>query len=193
MRGVTVGGTRLVVVNVEGRFCAFEDRCPHQGLALSAGRLEGHVLTCPAHEWEYDVTTGAGVNPRGARLRRFPVKLDGADVCVDLDRTAMTRDADQVGPVLQVGAASDGVLRALLEDNPGASVVERGGYVRVLVPHRCQLKRATVERHTGASFRLPGDLEMVMSSFKGRLSVGEDVVVWELGRDAGRVSGGGPT
>src|SRR5262249_49727083 len=162
MRSITVEGTKLVVVNVDGRFCAFEDRCAHQGLELSTGRLDGKVLTCAAHEWQYDVTTGAGVNPRGARLRTFPVKVDGADLYVDASAT--TSEADQVGPVLQAGTASAAVLRALLEDNPAASVIERGGYVRVLVARRCQLKRATVEKHTGAPFRLPGDLEMVMSS-----------------------------
>jgi nitrite reductase/ring-hydroxylating ferredoxin subunit len=183
MRSITVGGTKLVVVNVEGHFCAFQDRCPHQGLELSTGRLEGKVLTCAAHEWKYDVTTGAGVNPRGAHLRTCPVKVEGGNLTVDIDASAKAPVAEEVGPVLHPGTASEAVVRALLEDNPAASVIERGGYLRVLVARRCELKRATIEKHTGASFRLPSDLEMVMPSFKGRLTIREDLVVWELGRD----------
>jgi toluene monooxygenase system ferredoxin subunit len=177
MRRVDVEGKKVLVVNVEGRFCAFEDRCAHQAMELSKGRLEGKVLTCPAHEWQYDVTTGLGVNPRGACLRQFPIKVEGADVQVEVELDTK----EHVGPVLlQGGASSEAVLRALLEDNPLATMTERGGYVRVLVPRRCRLSRATVEKHAQTPFRLPADLEILMPSFKGRLTIDAEEVVWEF-------------
>jgi hypothetical protein len=84
-----------------------------------------------------------------------------------------------VGPVLARGALCDAVLRALEEENPRLACVDRGAYVRVYVPVRCVLPRAAVERHTGQPFRLPGDLEGIMPSFKGRLRMTEDEAVWE--------------
>jgi len=36
-----------------------------------------------------------------------------------------------------------------------------------------------LERHRGAPFTLPADLEAIMSSFKGRLSMSEDEVCWD--------------
>jgi toluene monooxygenase system ferredoxin subunit len=83
--GVTVGGRRVVLVNVEGEIRAYEDRCAHQAYPLSRGRLDGRVLTCALHEWKYDATTGASINPRGACLRRFAVQIRGDEVMVDVD------------------------------------------------------------------------------------------------------------
>jgi toluene monooxygenase system ferredoxin subunit len=82
--GVVVSGRPVLLVNVEGMVCAFEDRCRHKGIALSQGKLEGHVLTCAVHGWIYDVCTGQGINPESARLLRFPVRIEGNDILVDV-------------------------------------------------------------------------------------------------------------
>ncbi len=85
MAGVIVGGARVLLVNVDGEIRAFADRCAHQAFPLSKGRLDGAVLTCAAHEWQYDATTGESVNPRGLCLRRFAVRIEGGDVLVDVE------------------------------------------------------------------------------------------------------------
>jgi toluene monooxygenase system ferredoxin subunit len=41
-------------------------------------------LTCGAHEWQFDARTGRGVNPASACLHRYPVRLDGEQIFVDL-------------------------------------------------------------------------------------------------------------
>ena len=82
--GVVVGGRPVLLVNVEGTVCAYEDRCRHKGVALSLGRLEGHVLSCSVHGWLYDARTGIGINPESATLPRFPVRIEGNDVLVDV-------------------------------------------------------------------------------------------------------------
>jgi toluene monooxygenase system ferredoxin subunit len=87
MQGLVLSGRRVVVVRVEGCVSAFEDKCPHLGVPLSEGSLDGDVLTCRAHGWSYDVRTGRGVNPEDARLVRFPARVDGGDVLVDPSRS----------------------------------------------------------------------------------------------------------
>jgi hypothetical protein len=88
--------------------------------------------------------------------------------------------AGWVGPVLQPGELSRAVVAALRELNPELEVVDRGGYLRVLAPGPCRLSAASVARHAGARFRLPSDLESIMSSFKGRLHITADEARWEL-------------
>jgi len=34
------------------------DGCLHDDSSLGSGKLEGKVVTCRAHGWRYDVTTG---------------------------------------------------------------------------------------------------------------------------------------
>jgi hypothetical protein len=82
--------------------------------------------------------------------------------------------------VLQSGPVTEAVVAAIRAQNAGARVVDRGAYVRVLCPGRCVVTRAAIEAATGAAFRLPGDLELIMSSFKGRFAVTSDEARWEL-------------
>jgi hypothetical protein len=84
-----------------------------------------------------------------------------------------------VGPVLRSGPLTQAALAAILELNPAAHFDDRGSYVRVLVVGVCRLKRETLEKHAGMPLAFPGDLEGIMASFKGRLSLNEDEARWE--------------
>ena len=80
-----VAEDRLVAVfNVGGQFYALDGLCPHQGGPLGRGRLEGSVVTCPWHGWQFDVKTGQHqVNPR-LKHPLLPVKTEGDDLFVDV-------------------------------------------------------------------------------------------------------------
>ena len=85
MLGRVVSGRRVLLLNVGGVPVAFEDRCAHLGVPLSEGRLDGSVLSCRAHKWEYDVQTGRGRNPASARLKPLAVKVEGDGIWVDVE------------------------------------------------------------------------------------------------------------
>ncbi|MEA3217424.1 MAG: toluene monooxygenase system ferredoxin subunit [Acidimicrobiia bacterium] len=84
MRRATVGGTNLLLCNIEGEVFAYEDRCPHLARPLSEGRLDGPTLICAAHEWTFELRTGRGVNPANSCLRHFAVQVDDEAIMVDL-------------------------------------------------------------------------------------------------------------
>lgn len=83
-----------------------------------------------------------------------------------------------VGPVLHGGLRAAAVVAAIKARHPDAHVLDRGGYVRVLVPGECRVTREDIERAAGGRFELPGDLEAVMSSFVGRFVVTDREAVW---------------
>ena len=37
------------------------------------------------HLWEFDVVAGKGVNPDHAEIAKYPVKIEGEDVLVDVE------------------------------------------------------------------------------------------------------------
>jgi MmoB/DmpM family len=84
-----------------------------------------------------------------------------------------------VGPVLRAGAIARIVVEILKEAHPDAVVVDRGAYLRVLVGSPCVLTAAAVENRTGEPFHLPQDLEKIMVSFQGRLTLSQREAVWE--------------
>jgi len=79
-----VGGRSVAVFNVEGRFHALDNECPHRGGPLGDGELSGAVVSCPWHAWRWDVTTGANVNNPAVRIACFPVTVEDGAILVDL-------------------------------------------------------------------------------------------------------------
>ena len=80
---ITLDGIKVVVVKIDDEVHAYEDRCAHLGAQLSSGTLAGNVLTCAVHHWQYDATTGRGINPASACLKRFTVKIEAGVIYVD--------------------------------------------------------------------------------------------------------------
>lgn len=95
-RIVEIDGRSIGVFNVDGRFYALRNTCPHQGAPLCQGSLggtaapsrpgeyvwerEGEILTCPWHGWEFDVTTGRSIfNPHRTRVRSYEVRVEPVD------------------------------------------------------------------------------------------------------------------
>jgi nitrite reductase (NADH) small subunit/3-phenylpropionate/trans-cinnamate dioxygenase ferredoxin subunit len=84
-RVVESNGTRLMLVRVGEQIHALGDVCTHQGGPLSDGKLSGARVTCPWHGWQFDVRTGQCLfPPRGGAVPRYPVRIDGDDVWVDV-------------------------------------------------------------------------------------------------------------
>jgi hypothetical protein len=87
---------------------------------------------------------------------------------------------DGVGPVLQSGPVASAIIAAIKDLNQDVIVVDRGAYVRVLVPRCCVVTRSAIEKHLGRSFRFPGELETVMPAFKGSLQLHQDDAAWRF-------------
>jgi toluene monooxygenase system ferredoxin subunit len=85
MRRFELGEQPVLLVNQDGQLAAFADRCAHQAVPLSEGRLQHGIITCRAHEWQYDARTGQGINPRSAHLIRYPLEVRDGQIWVDVD------------------------------------------------------------------------------------------------------------
>ena len=81
-RTVDVNGTKIALFNVDGRFHAIDDRCPHSGGSLGEGILQGCVVTCPYHFWQFDVRRGCSPEFADARVDRFEVRVEGDEISV---------------------------------------------------------------------------------------------------------------
>jgi MmoB/DmpM family len=91
-----------------------------------------------------------------------------------------TETYNRVGPVLQSGTVATAIIAAIMDLNQDVMVVDRGAYVRVLVPQCCVVTRSAIEKHLGRSFRFPGELETVMSAFKGSLELNQNDAAWRF-------------
>lgn len=102
---VRAEGVKLVLVKTGGAVHAVENRCPHLGVPIGRGRIEGGEIVCPFHGSRFNLATGentdwvaaiAGVKipdwssallsfgRKAQPIRTFPVTVEGEGVYVEL-------------------------------------------------------------------------------------------------------------
>ena|SRR5579862_6587628 len=80
----TVAGKEVAIFNVDGTIYAMDDSCLHKGASLGTGQLDGTVVTCRAHGWRYDVTTGSTMNVPGYGVASYPAKVTDGKILVSV-------------------------------------------------------------------------------------------------------------
>ena len=83
MKHVEVEGLEILIANVEGKFYAVGDRCPHLNAKLSEGTLNKTIVTCPRHLSTFDVTTGRVISGTRSSLPSYDVKVNGDDLLIE--------------------------------------------------------------------------------------------------------------
>jgi nitrite reductase/ring-hydroxylating ferredoxin subunit len=81
---IIIAGTAIAVANVDGTFHAISNTCPHAEGPLGEGALEGHVVTCPYHAWEFDVRSGSCLTDSTMEVETYEVQVVDNAVCVAL-------------------------------------------------------------------------------------------------------------
>jgi nitrite reductase/ring-hydroxylating ferredoxin subunit len=82
VKTVRVGEEEIALAHVDGRFCAVQGKCLHLGGPLGEGKLEGRVVTCPWHGWQYDVCTGLNEFDHAIKLEKYEVRVEDGEVQV---------------------------------------------------------------------------------------------------------------
>ena len=83
-KAVEVNGKSLAIYNVNGTVYATDNACLHQGGPLGEGMLEGDVITCPRHMWQYNVRTGENLEDSMLKVETYPVRVSGDDIEVEI-------------------------------------------------------------------------------------------------------------
>ena len=76
------GDEPIALAHVDGEFYATQHACLHLEGPLGEGRIDGYVLTCPWHGWQFDVRTGENEFDRAIQLRTYDVRVEDGNVSV---------------------------------------------------------------------------------------------------------------
>ncbi len=74
----------IALYHVDEEIYGLDGVCPHQGGPLGKGMLEGCIVTCPWHGWQFDVATGQHQLNNRIVQPRFDVRVEGDWILVDL-------------------------------------------------------------------------------------------------------------
>ncbi|HTE61802.1 MAG TPA: Rieske (2Fe-2S) protein [Solirubrobacteraceae bacterium] len=151
---VEVGGRSIGIFNVDGRFYALLNRCPHQGAKLCRGSVIGRVeadgpgnltydgtrrmVQCPWHGWEYDIETGQSFFD--STVRPYPVGVeDGGEVTAEVEAgEAVPLEAP---PLLGIGTSAP-TLKAGPFTAETFPVLVDGEYLVLTLPGRGRRREA---------------------------------------------------
>src|SRR3954447_750809 len=84
VRHVRIGDEEIALANCDGAIYATQGQCIHLQGPLGEGWLDGCVLTCPWHGWQYDVRTGENEFDRAIQLRTYAVDVADGEIRVRL-------------------------------------------------------------------------------------------------------------
>ena len=79
-----LGDTAVAVFLIDGQVHAVDDVCPHMGASLGGGFVENGCVTCPWHFWRFRLADGAWADNPRLGVDRYPVRVVGADVQIQL-------------------------------------------------------------------------------------------------------------
>jgi nitrite reductase/ring-hydroxylating ferredoxin subunit len=77
-------GLGVLLVRTGGALYAIANRCAHMACPLESGACDEYLITCPCHDWRFDVRTGAFVEAPEISIPTYPVRLDQGAVLVGL-------------------------------------------------------------------------------------------------------------
>jgi nitrite reductase/ring-hydroxylating ferredoxin subunit len=82
LKGVRAGEDEIALAHCNGGIYAVQAHCIHLQGPLAEGHLEGCVLTCPWHGWQYDVRTGENEFDLAIKLQTYDVQIENGEIRV---------------------------------------------------------------------------------------------------------------
>ena len=79
----TPHGCVAIFRTADDRVFALDDRCPHKGGPLSEGIVHGTSVTCPLHNWVFDMATGQAQGADSGFVGTHPVRVENGRIWLD--------------------------------------------------------------------------------------------------------------
>ena len=77
-------GVNIVLARVDGVVYAVSGKCAHMACPLFTGKLDGFTLTCPCHDWRFDIRTGRFLDAPELGIAIYPTKSEEGKVFINL-------------------------------------------------------------------------------------------------------------
>jgi NAD(P)H-dependent nitrite reductase small subunit len=83
---VEVAGVQVGLFHEPDGLFALENGCPHRGAPLHEGFVAEGQVTCPWHQWQFQLTDGVCRNIPNVRISTYPIEVREGTIWVDLQK-----------------------------------------------------------------------------------------------------------
>jgi nitrite reductase/ring-hydroxylating ferredoxin subunit len=93
---VEVEGISIGIFHFQGSWYALRNSCLHRGGPVCTGPLNGDVITCPWHGYQYHITNGELLLDRSAHLEMYPLEVRDGDIYITFPTKVMEAEMVQL-------------------------------------------------------------------------------------------------
>lgn len=77
-------GVGVLLVRAGGELFALANKCAHMACPLEGGEFEDGIITCPCHDWRFDVRSGQFLDAPELTIETFATKVEDGKVLVQM-------------------------------------------------------------------------------------------------------------
>ena len=89
----SAAGCVAVFRTADDKVFAMNDRCPHKGGPLSEGIVHGERVTCPLHNWVFDLNSGEAQGADTGAVETYDTRVENGRVLIETTRLMGSRAA----------------------------------------------------------------------------------------------------
>ncbi len=97
LRGARKVKTDLGCVGIfrteDDKVFAVSNSCPHKDGPLNEGIVHGHNVTCPLHNWVFNLETGQALGADDGQLETYPTRVENGHILLDVSQLVKARVA----------------------------------------------------------------------------------------------------
>lgn len=82
----TAEGCVAVFRTASDEVYALDNSCPHKQGPLAEGIVHGTSVTCPLHNWVFDLATGEAQGTDEGKVATYAAKVEGGRILLDAER-----------------------------------------------------------------------------------------------------------
>ena len=86
VRAMELGGEPVMLTRQDAVVACYQNACAHMGLRLDDGAIADGILTCPHHDFQYDLSSGECLTAPEVQLQSHAVRVIGGRVEVRLSK-----------------------------------------------------------------------------------------------------------
>lgn len=77
-------GLPVLLIKKAGKFYGISNKCAHMACPLAGGNLDNYVMTCPCHDWRFDIRTGEFLDAKEIKIPIYQIKLKGKNIFIKI-------------------------------------------------------------------------------------------------------------
>ncbi len=86
IHSLELAGEKVIISRQGGIVTCFQNACAHLGMAIHDGEIVDGIITCPYHQFRYDLATGECLTAPTVQLQAHAVRIVGTRVEVRLSK-----------------------------------------------------------------------------------------------------------